>query len=91
MTEEERRTLTETCAAWLSTSGLEQAEEIDTSRMSAVPAAEADLEAAVWLPEVQCARRRLLEGHTGRERGLRRPFVGHRRPGAVLGWLPAAP
>ena len=28
LTEEERRTLTETCAAWLSTSGLEQAEEI---------------------------------------------------------------
>lgn len=90
LTEEERRTLTETCAAWLSTSGLEQAEEIDTSRMSAVPAAEADLAAAVWLPEVRVPEDGCWKVTLGGSEACA-VLLWDPAAGAVLGWLPAAP
>ena len=90
LTEEERRTLTETCAAWLSTSGLEQAEEIDTSRMSAVPAAEADLVAAVWLPEVRVPENGCWKVTLGGSEACA-VLLWDPAAGAVLGWLPAAP
>ena len=90
MTEEERRTLTETCAAWISTSGLEQAEEIDTSRMSAVPAAEADLEAAVWLPEVRVPEDGCWKVTLGGSEACA-VLLWDPAAGSVLGWLPAAP
>lgn len=90
LTEEERRTLTETCAAWLSTSGLEQAEEIDTSVCPPYPPRR-----RIWRRRCGFLRSVCPETAAGRSHWAgARPapsFCGTRRAGAVLGWLPAAP